>query len=37
VRHGAGTMPAFSEREIPAEELDALVSYLKALRKNRPQ
>ena len=34
VRHGAGTMPAFSERELPPEELDALVRYLKALRRN---
>lgn len=34
VRHGAGTMPAFSERELPAEQLDALVKYLKALRRN---
>ena len=34
VRHGAGAMPAFSEREIADEELDALVKYLKALRRN---
>jgi len=34
VRHGAGTMPAFSREELPPEELDALVKYLKALRKN---
>ena len=34
VRHGAGTMPAFSERELPDEDLDALVRYLKALRRN---
>ena len=34
VRHGVGTMPAFSEQEIPDEELDALVKYLKALRRN---
>jgi mono/diheme cytochrome c family protein len=34
VRHGVGAMPAFSEREIPEEELDALVKYLKALRRN---
>ena len=34
VRHGAGTMPAFSKRELPKEELDALVEYMKALRRN---
>lgn len=34
VRHGVGAMPAFSEREIEDEELDALVKYLKALRRN---
>lgn len=34
VRHGIGAMPAFSEREIPADELDALVKYLKALRRH---
>lgn len=34
VRHGAGTMPAFSERELSAEDLDALVKYMKALRRN---
>jgi mono/diheme cytochrome c family protein len=36
VRHGLGAMPAFSERELPAEELDRLVAYLKELRQNRP-
>lgn len=34
VRHGLGAMPAFSERELPPEELDALVKYLKALRRH---
>jgi mono/diheme cytochrome c family protein len=34
VRHGAGTMPAFSKEELPREELDALVEYLKELRRN---
>jgi len=34
VRHGAGAMPAFSEKELSREELDALVRYLKALRRN---
>jgi mono/diheme cytochrome c family protein len=33
VRRGMGAMPAFSEREIPDEDLDALVKYLKTLRK----
>lgn len=32
VRHGGGTMPAFSEKELPDEDLDALVKYLKALK-----
>jgi mono/diheme cytochrome c family protein len=34
VRHGLGAMPAFSERELPREELDAVVKYLKALRRH---
>jgi mono/diheme cytochrome c family protein len=34
VRHGLGAMPAFSERQIEDPELDALVKYLKALRRN---
>ena len=34
VRHGIGAMPAFSERELPPDELDALVKYLKALRRH---
>jgi mono/diheme cytochrome c family protein len=33
VRHGLGAMPAFSRRELPPEELDAIVHYLKALRR----
>jgi mono/diheme cytochrome c family protein len=37
VRHGMGAMPAFSKEEIPPEELDALVRYLKVLRHNRPE
>ena len=32
VRHGIGPMPAFSDREIPDDDLDRLISYLKALR-----
>ncbi len=31
-RHGLGTMPAFSQDRLPADELDALVAYLAALR-----
>lgn len=34
VRHGAGAMPAFSEKELSREDLDALVKYLKRLRRN---
>jgi mono/diheme cytochrome c family protein len=34
VRHGIGAMPAFSDREIGDPELDSLVTYLKALRRN---
>ncbi|MEA2561500.1 MAG: hypothetical protein QOH06_3004 [Acidobacteriota bacterium] len=33
VRHGAGAMPAFSEKELSREDLDALVKYLKKLRR----
>lgn len=33
VRRGMGAMPAFSEQEIADEDLDALVKYLKTLRK----
>ena len=32
VRQGLGLMPAFSEKEITDEELDAIIRYLKALR-----
>jgi mono/diheme cytochrome c family protein len=35
VRIGAGAMPAFSDREIDAQSLDALISYLHALRDHR--
>jgi len=35
VRHGLGAMPAFSERVIPPDELDALVAYIHALRRDR--
>ena len=37
VRHGVGAMPKFSKRAISDHDLDALVSYLKALRDNRPK
>lgn len=33
VRHGLGAMPAFPERQIDDAELDDLVAYLKALRR----
>ena len=32
VRHGMGAMPAFSEREVTPEELDAIVAYLEYMR-----
>jgi mono/diheme cytochrome c family protein len=35
VRAGFGAMPSFSKREISPEELDAIVGYLKALRRHR--
>lgn len=36
VRHGLGAMPAFDETALPAADLDALVAYLAALRRNAP-
>jgi len=33
-RHGMGAMPAFTDEELPRAELDAVVAYLKALRRN---
>ncbi len=36
VRHGLGTMPSFPEDKISEEQLDYLMEYLKALRRNRP-
>ena len=36
VRQGLGAMPAFGEQEISADQLDDLVSYLFALRANKP-
>lgn len=35
VRKGFGAMPAFDEGQVTPEELDALVVYLKRLRRNR--
>lgn len=34
IRHGLGVMPAFDEKHISDQELDDVVSYLKALKKN---
>jgi mono/diheme cytochrome c family protein len=34
VRQGIGAMPAFSSREIPSDELNDLVAYLRALRRH---
>src|SRR5205814_920910 len=36
VRHGLGVMPAFSEQQIPDDQLDAIVAYLKWLRELPP-
>jgi mono/diheme cytochrome c family protein len=33
-RHGLGAMPAFTSEELPRADLDAVVAYLKALRRN---
>lgn len=35
VRHGLGVMPAFSEDEISDKELDEILKYLTALKKNK--
>lgn len=34
IRHGLGAMPAFREKHISDKELDHLLSYLKALKRN---
>lgn len=34
IRHGLGAMPAFDEHHISDEELDQVLAYLKALKKN---
>ena len=36
VRHGLGTMPSFDAQKISPEDLDALMSYIKAVRGNPP-
>ena len=33
-RHGLGAMPAFSKEELPSGDLEDIVAYLKALRRN---
>lgn len=33
-RHGMGAMPAFTDEEIPRPDLESVVAYLKALRRN---
>jgi mono/diheme cytochrome c family protein len=33
---GFGTMPSFNKHQIPSEDLDDLMRYIKALRKERP-
>ncbi|MDB5050708.1 MAG: cytochrome [Fibrobacteres bacterium] len=33
-RHGMGAMPAFDKEELPQTDLDDVVAYLKALRRN---
>jgi mono/diheme cytochrome c family protein len=33
-RHGMGAMPPFTDEEVPRNDLDAVVAYLKALRRN---
>lgn len=37
VRQGLGVMPGFSEDEISGKEMENLVSYLKVLRRHRPE
>lgn len=34
VRHGLGVMPSFDDEEISDDDLDDILSYLRALRKN---
>jgi mono/diheme cytochrome c family protein len=35
IRLGFGAMPAFNKKDLPKEELDDVMAYLKALRNNR--
>lgn len=35
VRHGLGVMPGFNEAKIPDADLDALMTYIVTLRRNR--
>jgi mono/diheme cytochrome c family protein len=34
IRHGIGAMPAFSKDNVGDEDLDAVVAYVKALRRH---
>ena len=34
VRHGLGVMPSFSKKEVTGEELDDIISYMTARRRN---
>lgn len=36
VRHGLGTMPSIKEDKVSAEDLDALIAYIKAVHANKP-
>lgn len=36
VRHGLGTMPSIKADKVTAEDLDALVAYIKAVHANQP-
>lgn len=36
VRNGLGVMPRFTSEQIPPDELDALILYMKALREHGP-
>jgi mono/diheme cytochrome c family protein len=34
IRHGAGAMPSFDEKQISEQELDDVLAYMKVLKKN---
>jgi mono/diheme cytochrome c family protein len=36
VRHGFGAMPSFSKHEINDDDLDAIIKYIGALRRQKP-